>query len=243
MDREEARQILACYRPGVDDPADPPFAEALEKARHDTELAAWLEEQTAFDAAVRARVRRLPVPPDLRGKILAGYGQRSRVTGPWRSFSFHAVAASLIVLAVVGFWLAKPRITFDAYRRHMVGLVRGEYEMSIKSKDLDAIRRYLAAQQSPSDYPLSRALERLEPEGGATIEWHGRKVSLLCLEADEQQDLFLFVVDRSVLPDAPVTESPQIVSVRGMATATWVRGHELYLLAGHGDEEFLRRYL
>src|SRR5262249_34038212 len=141
-DREEARQILACYRPGLDDPADPPFAAALEKARHDPDLATWLEEQSAFDAAVRESVRRIPVPPDLRAKILAAPVERSSVTRPWRSRSFQAVAASLIVAAVAGFWLANRRITFDGYRRHMVGLVRGEYEMGIRSNDLDAIRRY-----------------------------------------------------------------------------------------------------
>jgi hypothetical protein len=242
VDSQQARQILACYRPGSDDPADPRLAEALEQARHDTELARWLEEQTALDAALRDRLREVPVPLDLRSKILAQYPRRPAVSERWRPTSW--VAASLVALAVVaGLWLANRRPRFDAYRQQMAGLVSGEYEMSLKSKDLDEIRRYLASRQSPSDYVLSPAMEALEPEGGTVIEWHGRKVSLVCLEAGEEADLFLFVIGRSVLADVPVTESPQFANVRGMTTATWVAGDDVYLLAAHGDEQFLRQYL
>jgi hypothetical protein len=86
-------------------------------------------------------------------------------------------------------------------------------------------------------------MQALEAEGAGVIEWRGRKVSLICMEAGEDEDLFLFVVPRSVLPDAPNLESPQFARLAGMMTAAWSAGDKVYLLAGHGEEQSLRRYL
>ena len=119
----------------------------------------------------------------------------------------------------------------------------GEYEMSLKSKDFVKIQEYLASRGWPSEYALTPAMQELEAEGGSSINWHGQKVSLVCLEASDDKDLFLFIVHRSVLPDAPATEAPQFARVGKMMTATWIAGDKLYLLAGHGDEQFLRQYL
>ena len=125
----------------------------------------------------------------------------------------------------------------------MAALVSGDYDMNLKSTDLKEIRQYLASQGWPSDYALTPAMQRLEAEGGSIIKWHGKKISLVCVEAGEDKDIFLFVVPRSVLPDAPATESPQFAAVGGMMTAAWTAGDQIYLLAGHGSEQFLRPYL
>ena len=243
MDRERAREILACYRPGRDDPADPQFAEALEEARSDAALGRWLEQEAAMDAVLRDHLRGMPVPTDLPTKILAGYPRRPVVTAWWRRPVWQAFAVPLAIAAVVaGLWIARPP-TFAAYRRHVAGLVRGEYEMGFKSSDFAAIRSYLATHGSPSDYALTPAMESLEAEGGSTLAWARRKISLVCLEAAGDRDLFLFVVARSALPDAPAAASPEFARVGDMMTVTWSVGDELYLLAAHGDEEFLRQYL
>jgi len=245
VDSEQAREILACYRPGRDDPADPRFTEALEQARLDVDLARWLEQQTALDAALRERLREVPVPPELRTKILAQFPTRPALTLWWRRPAFAVAATALVVLTatITGFWLANRPATFDTYRRQMAGLVSGEYDMSLKSKDLKEVREYLASHGWPSDYALTPAMQRLEAEGGSTISWHGTKISLICVDVGEDVDLFLFVVHRSGLLDGPATESPQFAKVGGMMTAAWSAGDKLYLLAGHGDEELLRRYL
>lgn len=243
MDNQKAKDILACYRPGRDDQADPQFAAALEQARHDPDLARWLEQQAGLDAALREKFKQIPVPAELREKVLAQLPAR-RVVVWWWQPAFRAAAAALAVLATIAsFWLLHPRDTFDTYRQQMAGLVSGEYEMSLKSKDLNEIRDYLASQGWPSEYALTPAIQRLEAEGGSIIKWHGKKISLVCVEAGQNKDLFLFVVPRSVLPDAPATESPQFATVGGMMTAAWTAGDKTYLLAGHGDEQLLRRYL
>jgi hypothetical protein len=71
VDKHEAKAILACYRPGRDDPRDPEFAEALERARQDPQLARWLQGQMERDAALHRQFTEIPVPPFLRDRILA----------------------------------------------------------------------------------------------------------------------------------------------------------------------------
>jgi hypothetical protein len=244
VDSREAREILACYRRGLDDAGDPHFAEALALARQDPALAHWWEEQTALDAVLRERFQQIPVPADLRRKILARLPASPRARVWWRQPAFRAAAAGLAALAAMaGFWLANQTDTFDAYRQEMAGLVSGEYEINHKSKQFDEIRGYLATRGWPSDYALTPAMQELEAEGVSDLHWRGRKVSLICLEAGQDEDLFLFVVQRSVFRDAPVRESPQFARVGGMTTAAWSAGDKVYFLAGHKDEQFLRHYL
>lgn len=244
MDSRDAKEILSCYRRGFDAAADPRFAEALELARTDPALGHWLEQQTAFDAAVREQLRRIPVPSDLRERILAQRPARPRATVRWRQPWLQAAAAALAVLALLaGFWLANRSYPFGAYRRDMAGLVSGEYEMNLKTDHLDEIRGFLATRGWPSDYALTPAMQNLEAEGASVLHWRGRKVSLICLEAGEDEDLFLFVVERSIFRDAPTAQSPQFERVGKMTTATWSTGNKVYFLAADRDEQFLRQYL
>jgi hypothetical protein len=244
VDSREAKEILSCYRRGLDDAAHPRFAEAFELARKDPALARWLGEQTAFDAAVREQFRRIPVPDDLREKVLAQRRASPGATVRWRSRWWQAAAAGLAVLALSSsVWLANRSDPFDAYRRDMAGLVSGEYSVNVEASHLDQIRDFLATRGWPSDYALTPAMQNLEAEGASVLQWRGRKVSLICLEAGEDEELFLFVVERSIFRDAPATPSPQFERVGEMTTAAWSTGNKVYFLASHGDEEFLQRYL
>ena len=244
MDSREAKEILSSYRSGFDDTADPRFAEALELARTDPALGRWLEEQTAFDAAIREQFRRIPVPAALRERILAGRPRSPRATVWWRKPWLQAAAAGLAALALVaGLWLANRSSPFDAYRHDMARLVSDEYEMNLKTEHLDEIRDFLATRGWPSDYALTPALQNLEAEGASLLDWRGGKVSLICLEAGEDEELFLFVVERSLFRDVPATQSPRFARVGGMTTATWSTGNNIYVLAAHRDEQFLRQYL
>jgi hypothetical protein len=112
----------------------------LQQARHDPDLARWLEQQTALDAALREKLKQIPVPADLREKILAQPLARPVIIVWWRQPGFRAAAVALIVLATIAsFWRARPRDTFDTYRQQMAGLVSGEYDMNLKSALRDPV--------------------------------------------------------------------------------------------------------
>jgi hypothetical protein len=113
----------------------------------------------------------------------------------------------------------------------------------LETHDLNQIRDFLAKNQAQADYQLTPTLERTPAEGCSILNWHGHKVSLLCFDLGNDNDLWLFVVDRTALPDASATEAPQFTSVGKMATASWSQGDSAYLLAVNGDTETLRKYL
>ena len=58
-----------------------------------------------------------------------------------------------------------------------------------------------------------------------------------------QSDLWLFVVDRASVKDAPAGDSPQFAKINRLITATWTQGDKLYLLSTEGDERTLKPYL
>ena len=244
MNRQEVKRILAFYRPGIDDPQ---FAEALEHVHGDPELARWFEQQCAVDAILREKLREIPVPDWLQEKILA----ERKIILPfawWRKPAFVAAAAAAAVVLLLSIGLCRAalgRNDFASYRKKMAGLVSGEYEMNLKTRDLNQIREYLAKNRGHGDYVLAKALEQMPPEGCALLHWHGKPISLICFETGEgdENDLFLFIIDRSSLPDAPATAEPQFAKVGKMMTASWSVADKAYLLAGHRDPEALRKYL
>ena len=57
-------------------------------------------------------------------------------------------------------------------------------------------------------------------------------------------DLYLFMADRSAIPDAPAPgQRPQFKPVNRLMTVTWTVGDRVFLLAGKGDEATLQKYL
>jgi hypothetical protein len=125
----------------------------------------------------------------------------------------------------------------------MSRLVSGDYKMMLETNDLNAVRQFLAANHSPSDYVLTPEMQKLPAEGCALINWHGRPVSLVCLDRGADNDLFLFVVNRSALPDPPADSTPQFARVGQMTTASWSIGDTSYVLASKSGEDALRRFL
>ncbi len=99
MNNEQARFILRAYRPNGRDAAEPAFAEALDQARSDPALGAWLAREQAADAAVAAKLRAVTPPPELREAILAGSRMSFAPARPrWRVPAWLAVAASLALV-------------------------------------------------------------------------------------------------------------------------------------------------
>ena len=108
---------------------------------------------------------------------------------------------------------------------------------------------YLAQNAAPSDYTLPVPLEKTAATGCAIEGWQGKKVSLICfrtgkpLPPGQQGDLWLFVVDRASVKDAPDSSSPQFAKMNQLVTAIWTQGGKLYLLATEGNEHALRKFL
>lgn len=235
MTSEQAKKLLALYRPQID-AADPQFAEALAQAKRDPELARWLEEQCAIYDTLRDRLKGAPVPGDLLEKVL-----RTRRVVWWKQ-PWLQLAACLVALAGLAFfWLSRGPETsnFAAYERNMAKVV-SKYRMSLETNDLEKVRAFLANNQAPSDYVIPQFVTRQQLLGCATLSWDGSPVSLICFRHQSGADFWLFVRRQSDLWGAPRSAEPVYGAANQVNTASWQEGENLYLLATRGDPALLR---
>jgi hypothetical protein len=251
VDSQQAKQILQLYRPGVDDD-DPQFAEALAQAERYAELRRWLDEQRASYAAIRGRLKEIRVPAGLRDQILAG---RKVVRPPvvWWRTQFARAATAVIVIglslyAIVAqlhpsFLGKSPRNDFAAFRGQMTYYAAAGYKMDVRSDSLEELRRQFVQHGWPSDYVVPPGLTRLSVRGGCLTKWHRHKVSMLCLNSPPDHGVWLYVIERTALPDAPAQPTAQFAAEGKLATASWSENGKTYFLAAEGDEAFLRTLL
>jgi len=251
VNHDEAKNILLLYRPGTADTDDPRIAEALATAKRDRELADWLEEHCARQKTLRAKFRQISAPAGLKEQIISEQAARERISS-WRRngfFAVTAVVAGLVVLASVWFTRQSNDDTFAIYRSRMAKIAQTGYRMDLATNNPAAIRAYLAASNAPADYVLPASLARTDTTGCAVENWRGAKVSMVCfrtgrpLTPGQSSDLWLFVVDRTAVKDAPAAAAPRFIQVNNLMTATWTEGDKLYVLGTQGDEAALRSYL
>ncbi len=242
MDRKEAQLILSGLRPGGPEINEPFFAEALALTESDPELGAWWQAQQDFDRRIAATLREVPVPGDLREKILAA---PKVVAFPpqWRHRYLLAAAASIAILCVATvFWNSAGADSLD--RADFAGQAIGELDSSgpllaLQSSDRAEVKAWLRAQNAPGDMPANVAT--LPPVGCQKYVIHGHAVSLVCLELAGGGVAHLFVVEKSALNDPPGTSGPQYGTVKGWNIATWSDNHMTYMLATQSSLDDLKQ--
>jgi uncharacterized membrane protein YbaN (DUF454 family) len=231
------------------------MGEALALARQDAELGRWFDQHCAAQKAIRDQFRQIAIPPGLQEQIISEHKARTAVVW-WRqpvTLAAAAVVAVLIGIAAVWFRPApgiRDEVNTATFRSRMLGQVLRSYTMTLETNDLNQIRSHLAGQQAPADFVLPEKLAQTLLAGCGVLRWQHKRVSMICfltgkpLPSGSKSDMFLFVVDRSALPDAPATSSPEFNPDRKqIVTATWTVGDKTYVLATEGNVDFIRRYL
>ncbi len=250
MNRERAKQILLLHRPGVVGDGDPESAEALSLLACDEELRRWFDAQCAAQDAIRRGFRSLSPPAALKEQIIS---ERPWHTRPVRARHLVATAVAALTLFILGLWLSGwgpgEDQGFTTYRKRMVSTALREYGMHLETNNLASIRAFLTAQGAPGDFISPAGLSQATGTGCLTVPWQGSRVAMICfktgrpLAPGQSSDLWLFVVDHAVVPDAPRTESPLMATVNTVRTASWTRQGRTYVLAVEGDEAWLKRFL
>lgn len=223
MTTDQAKQLLAIYRPGVDD-RDPQFAEALALARQDAALGQWMAEHQAFDSAVRAKLRQATVPIGLKTRILANT-KAARSTTWWRIPVWLGAAAALLVVLSV-WWQNGRGDDFGRFRQQMVAFVSVDYKLDVQSATLEQALSAFAQAGWPGNFKVPDIIRKLHIEGGCKLHWRDAKVSLVCCETDAETDVWLFVVPNAAFP-SPKSEK---VAVAGFPTEAWADAQYTYLL-------------
>ena len=242
MTLEESRRVLTLYRPGTADGSDPEFAEAVELARNNAELRAWFEQHCALQTAMRNKFRQIEAPPDLRARLdeaqkLDRMRRRRRRAAAWM-----AAAAAVLLLALAGSLLG-PRIPnrFADFRSRVVReAVRG-YRMDIVTNDMREVRRFLKVRGAPSDYELTKGLEKLTLTGAGLLRWRNNPVAMVCFDRGDKQMVFLFVMNKAAVKDSPPA-APLEAQVNKLLTVSWTRDDYSYVLAGPEEPDFEKKY-
>jgi len=239
---QKAKEVLLTYRAGTSDENDPEVQEALAATGRDNELRAWFETQQQLQQEIRRHLRATPVPGELRDQILA----QRKIVPLWQRTEALLAVASLAILAVGILFFMRPHDvsgTLDSFRSRMAGEVLRVYSMDIITNNPVAVRSYLAQKGAPSDFPLPTTLDKLPVLGGARLSWGAVPVSMICFEGPAKKTLFLFVLKTKELAKQTVPTTPIVEEVKGLPSATWKSGQNLYLLAGKVPSSELQKLI
>lgn len=244
MDRNQAIQLLASFRPGHDDPASHPWTEAFGVLDRDPVLANWFRRQQTLDEAIGFELRNVSPPVGLKQAILDN--RPSRRVPFWRRpvLSLSLAAAAVASIVAAGILLQTSRAsTFASYHAAMIEYVAHDYEIGVHAGTIADLKQSLAQLGWPSDFTVPSSFHQLHVEGGCARWWNRHRVTLVCMETDDHKDVWLYVVPRSALNDANAGATPTIVEPGQLPSAYWVAGDYLYLMVVEGDMSMLKQAL
>jgi len=256
----EAKQVLLLYRPAVDRD-DPDFTEALALTKADPALNTWFQQHCAFQNAAGSAFNDIPVPEGLKEQILSERKAHLTLTSRRRAL---VAACAVVVIAFCGvlsfrtIFPPKPTLdySFANFHTNMIGVIIRYPVMDITTNNVQAIRSYLA-QHGQSNLVSTPAVDKIVQTvqtanvagtGGKVLDWQDKPVAMICLNSGKnanpkKPDLFLFVVDKSAVTGPPLGPTPVFTQVRrGIVSGSWTSGDKTYILAGLGDEDFLKPY-
>jgi hypothetical protein len=252
VDSHQAKQILALYRPGTADDADPQRAEALEQVKRDPELAAWFQEHCAVYQAIRAKLKSVAIPANLKRDIIVERKEQPRAARSGRIIPLPvsgrillAAAAAVVIAAITWFQFnSRPgENTFSRYADRMASSIERSSAsyMQIYATSQSDVLAYFKSKDRPTDFNLSDSLKQLPATGGSAIMWNNHPVEMLCLKGSAGP-LWVFVMDKNVVAEAPGTKT-QFRKIGNLMTAGWSSGDKVYLLAAAGTDADLKKYL
>lgn len=245
MDNQQAQEILRTYRPGTDDANEAQVAEALRCAERDAELGRWFRNQCEIHAAIRRKLREIPVPENLKEEILRRHEvvRHNKIIELRRSILPLAAAAVVVISLVLGVFYAQThRLNFDEFRDRLVRQSQRTTYGMMASTNLNDIHTGLLAYNCP-DYQLPKTLTKLHADGYAPLEWRNRRVSMVCLKTAKNKELYLLVMDATAMHHAPAAGQTEYARVLHYNSASWTSGGKVYILAGPQDDSELKQYL
>ncbi len=246
MTKDEAKRILAAYRPGDQDRFDSHFVEALREIEHDSELAQWFAEEREFDRLVADQVSAVPVPFGLKTRILANMPRRTRTKPRWVAAlaTTAAAAATLFVLAqLMNVWRASDQhsASLSDYEQEMMSFIKLPPPLEMESLQMAPIKQWILERKAPlADIPPGIAA--VETMGCRILYFRGYPVTLICF-CHGQTVAHLLMVDRAALRGLKPGNPPVVTGQGDWTTATWADQKYAYMIAVHDKPAAARQYL
>ena len=238
MNREEARLELdaTTLRPQDASP------EARAQAANDPELAAWLEQRTAFDESVADAFQNLPVAPGLRESILSAAYARPHKSTRWLTPTLIAAAACL-AFGWTLFWPGNSAMAaWESESLAAVAKVEyGVVKLDEHAATLEAVKKLLNATGCPCPETVPTKLAGLPTYGCKRIRVDGRAATIICFELESGKEAHLVVMSSQNLCDCPAQDTPCFKSAKNWSYASWSHGEQAFILATTADEAALKK--
>lgn len=251
MDDTELQLRLSACRPHGQDSDDALMSEALEKLPQRPHLAAWFQEEQAFDAALGAHVRQMAVPESLRAEILAAAKVSSTELPQWQRLPWLA-AAAVVLLGVSAFLFQTPTqtasvATLAEFQTDIVGMfdrIKSEgVPLDHQSGEISNVSTWLGEHRAPKPYALQSGMKSAHPMGCRIVTWRGCKVTMVCFGRGDQE-AHLFVIDRADLESAPDVPRPEGTERQaGYPVAHWTCRKCVYVIVGSSEKTDLSQFL
>ena len=267
MNSQEAKFTLQSYRPGTDDDNDPIFQEALSIVERDSELARWFDEDSRFDAEVRAKLAEIEPPSELPTTILAGMRASAlhpsreidnileeRVATTQRSFWLRPETISIAAIFVFLFVWADP-FSMRGFRAEpgaagppvpaVLAQLTDHYEtfpgFELESNDLDDLKAYFQENNISSPEYIPANLAENTPMGCVSIDVNGSAVGMICFR-DGLDVMHLYTVPEEAFEVQLPTRQPSIIEDRGRGYKMWKQDELVYVLATEGKTDRLKEF-
>lgn len=248
MTPEEARLNLDATTLRPQDTAE----EARALASVDSELGKWAEGRRHFDEQVASAMSALPVPDDLRAKLLALEHQEAPKAPPARRrldvWLTTIAAMAVVAVGSVVLWNdLGGRGSMPDWQKQSFALVRqidsGAMPLDHFSSNLDEIRSMLTKNERPVPSSLPRGVEAMRSLGCKTVHLGPREMTVVCFEIIPGKEAHLVVVDnsRGDLPGAPPQRRPEFMQKDGWNVARWSDGGQCYFIATRAPRNALEK--
>ena len=243
MTKEEAKKILATYRPGDQDRLESYFAEALQEVERDAELARWFAEEREFDRAVAAHLDSVPVPFGLKTRILANMAPPTAWKSRWVAALATAAAALFLFTLLVSLWRGSGQHSgaLSDYEQEMMSFVKLQPPLEMESLEIGPIKQWIAERKAPLA-EIPPGIAAVESMGCRILSFRGNPVTLICF-CHGQTVAHLLMVDRAALPALKPGNPPVLTSQGDWSVATWADQHYAFMLAVHDKPAAAQRYL
>lgn len=240
MDKEEIKFILAAGHRSGRDAERPEMAEALEQAKRDPELRAWLERERASDAAIARKLQALQPPPGLRAQLIAG-GRASRRGSAWRRW-LPPLAIAAGVTLTIGLLLpalrperetavaAKPALQ-DWQESSLAFFSLPHHPLDVVNPEYPPLEAYLLGRgaQVVGQLPFNDGIRSVI--GCKVLEWKGYTTSLTCFFSTSGELVHIFVLARGPVEESLIRSGAHRQRVGEYATVTWLEDDKVVMVA------------
>ena len=206
MTREEAQELLSAFRAQDADVADPIFREALELARKDPDLGAWLAGQQEFDKMLRQKLSSIRPPEGLRQTILESFNEIARPAQFWR-IGWLALAAAVAIAFFLSqqiVTLRNPSSEFQSFYSDALAMVavKPAPALDLKTATLGASQAFIEQREAPRLRQFPAKLKAIATAGCRVFVWRRHIASLTCFQLPSGILLHLVVIADDALGDS-----------------------------------------